>query len=84
MCADAQETVTISGTDYRRAVQKIIPQEMGQFQVAIGGCGNPNLIESFILRLKRSLDRTTCNGPEKLDRSLIGEGRHCYTGRDDA
>ena len=57
--ADSQETVPVPvGTewvDYRKAVQKIRPKRMGPFNVVAGGSGNGRLIESFIIRLERTL-----------------------------
>lgn len=60
MHADSQETVPVwDGSDwvsYRKTVQKITPQEMGQFNVSIAGSGHGGLIDSFIVVLKRKLD----------------------------
>jgi hypothetical protein len=49
--ADAQETVG----NYRVAVQKIVPEQMGNYRVIVAGSGNPSLIESFTIVLKRAL-----------------------------
>jgi hypothetical protein len=59
MAADSQETITEwddSARDYvqfRKTVQKIPAIEMGEFSVIIAGSGNTDLIESFIVVLKR-------------------------------
>ena len=47
--ADAQETVG----HYRRAVQKLTPESMGNFLVTVAGSGDSPLVESLIIRLRR-------------------------------
>ena len=60
LAADSQETITSpDGYDYRKTVQKMVPENMGAFQVIVAGCGNAYLIESFIARLKRRLDASS-------------------------
>jgi hypothetical protein len=58
LCGDSQETITRIGPDglpaeYRKAVQKIIPKNMGNYSVTIAGSGHAALIESFIVKLER-------------------------------
>lgn len=41
---------------FRRAVQKIVPQEMGQLRVIVAGSGIGDLIDGFTAKLKERLD----------------------------
>jgi hypothetical protein len=51
--ADSQETVG----DYRIEVDKIVSEQMGDFQVLIAGAGSPSaLIDSFPTRLRRRIN----------------------------
>jgi hypothetical protein len=63
VCADAQETVG----DYRRSVQKITPEKMGNFQVIVAGSGNPSLIESFIIVLRRAVTASRFTALEEFE-----------------
>jgi len=79
ICADSQETVTEhdpetnTSYDVRATVQKITPIAAGKYQVAICGGGHADLIEGFIEKAKRAVqkeDRATCTSknPASLKR----------------
>lgn len=53
ICADSQETVG----HYRASVQKIKPEEMGEYVVIVGGSGNGDLVDGFIQCLRERLDK---------------------------
>ena len=58
--ADTQETrpsYDAQGNVYelRKAVQKIKPEVMGNYQVAIAGAGHAQLIDTFIVRAQRAI-----------------------------
>jgi len=55
MHADSQETVGY----YRKTVQKITPESMGKFHVIAAGSGPGDLIDSFIIRLRRAFEADT-------------------------
>ncbi len=59
LCADSQETVEI-GTkrkkeEYRVTSQKITPERFGNFDLAIAGAGDGDVIEAFIQRLRDNM-----------------------------
>ena len=48
LCADSQETVDIPERgQYRVRVEKIKPQDAGEYQVVIGGAGDGSLVDGF-------------------------------------
>lgn len=58
--ADTQETVSYpdeqGGTfDLRKAVQKLRPETIGAYQIAIVGAGDARLIDAFILKAQRAI-----------------------------
>jgi hypothetical protein len=54
--ADSQETVG----DYRVAVNKVVPEQMGEFQVIVSGSGEPSsLLDSFSLLLASKITDKT-------------------------
>jgi hypothetical protein len=56
ICADSQETVTNErGHEYRKTVQKIAPIAVGQYQIAIAGSGDGELIDAFVELAERRL-----------------------------
>lgn len=56
ICADSQETSEHEdGSSYRRTVQKIAPITAGNYQIAIAGSGDADLIEAFIVLAERAL-----------------------------
>jgi hypothetical protein len=58
ICADSQETVTNEqGYGYRKTVQKIAPISAGQYQIAIAGGGDGELIDAFVELVERRLKR---------------------------
>jgi hypothetical protein len=58
ICADAQESCEYGdGNVLKRSVQKIAPLKIGKYQIAIAGSGNTALIEAFIERARRSIER---------------------------
>lgn len=69
ICADTQETVG----DYRVAVDKIAPREVGEYQVVIGGSGNvAGLIDGFDETLSIAIE----DWPASLDEREIRENIH--------
>lgn len=65
LCADQQETVG----DIRVAVNKIKPEICGQYQLAIAGSGNADLIDGFADRLARRVRKW----PGKCDEEFATE-----------
>ena len=65
ICADAQETCDYGdGVVYKRSVLKIAPYKIGKYQIAVAGSGNGALVEAFVERAKRCIERleaTPCN-----------------------
>jgi hypothetical protein len=60
VCADTQETCPsfdLQGNTYelRKAVQKIKPERVGNYDIAIAGSGHAGLIDSFIVRAHRAV-----------------------------
>jgi hypothetical protein len=55
---------------FRRSVQKIVPQKMGQLNVIIAGSGIGALIESFTARLKERLDRDNASDIVQVKRLI--------------
>jgi hypothetical protein len=63
ICADSQETTTNEqGHDYRRTVQKIAPITAGNYQIAIAGSGDAEVIESFIILAERRIKNDKAPG----------------------
>jgi len=56
--------------DFRRSVQKIVPQPMGRLQVIVAGSGIGPLIEGFATRLKERLDRDNASDIQDLKRLM--------------
>lgn len=68
LCADTQETVG----DVRVSVNKIKPQDMGAYQLAIAGTGNGDLIDGFAYRLELDV----ANWKEDLDQRAVYGNLH--------
>ena len=67
--ADTQETIG----DYRATVQKIVPEVMGNFQIIVAGSGPGELIDSFIVRLRRKMDGNASDDIQELVRTIEAE-----------
>lgn len=55
---------------FRRSVQKIIPQKMGQLDVIIAGSGIGDLIDGFTARLKERLDADNASSIAEVKRRM--------------
>jgi hypothetical protein len=74
ICADSQETSEHeNGDSYRRTVQKIAPIEVGNYQVAIAGSGDVDLIEAFILLTERNLKSSASEASIDRAHTLLEE-----------
>ncbi len=74
--ADTQETrpsYDAQGNVYelRKAVQKIKPKTMGNYQVAIAGAGHAQLIDTFIVRAERAISADVVTSSAANLRSVI-------------
>jgi len=48
LCADSQETLDIPERgQYRVQVEKIRPQDVGEYQIVVGGSGDGPLVDGF-------------------------------------
>jgi 20S proteasome alpha/beta subunit len=63
LCADSQETVG----DVRVAVNKVAPDDAGEYQIAIAGSGNGDLIDGFAYALKLDVQ----SWPDGLDEKVV-------------
>lgn len=67
LCADTQETVG----DVRVAVNKLKPQDLGEYELAVAGSGNGDLIESFTYSLEIAIRSWPVGLDEAAARNLI-------------
>jgi hypothetical protein len=67
LCADTQETVG----DTRVAVNKLLPQDVGDYLLAIAGSGNGNLIDGFTDSLVRLVKTWPAGANEQFARDSI-------------
>ena len=67
LCADTQETV--GGT--RVAVNKLVPQDAGNYILAIAGSGNGDLIDGFADSLLRAIRAWPSGGKEQFARDSV-------------
>src|SRR5688572_5459663 len=67
LCADTQETVG----DTRVAVNKLLPQDVGEYILAIAGSGNGDLIDGFADSLLRIVRIWPAGATEQFARDSI-------------
>lgn len=64
--ADSQETVD----HYRVSRQKINPTKRGNFQLAVGGSGNGDLIDAFVHRLEVNVENSSIKTLPELEKFI--------------
>ena len=69
LCADSQETVG----PYRVTRQKIAPKDCGNFQLAIGGTGNGDVIDALVDRLETAVAKSALTDVSGLPSLLRSE-----------
>lgn len=76
VCADTQETCPYQDAqgnvyELRRAVQKLAPEQIGDYSLAIAGAGHAQLIDAFIVRVRRAILASTAQPSASALRSLL-------------
>src|ERR1039458_5912316 len=76
--ADSQETVKdMRGNEFKYSVQKLKPEKMGDFQVAIAGGGNGEAIDSFVEDCKQSFGDTTLDSLAEFKKAIQLKLKEC-------
>lgn len=67
VCGDSQETIG----EYRTTVDKIIPREVGYYDLIIGGAGIGNIVDGLVGSIERDVKSWAAGIPEDNARQLL-------------
>src|SRR5271155_361272 len=73
ICVDSQETVKLGRVEYRVSRLKIKPKRCGNFDLAIAGAGDGDVIDACVCRLHRAVAKRKTTAWPELQESLEAE-----------